>query len=116
MVQELIQRVFATRNAAHLAHWAETSGYRHTVLGEFYDDVIDSIDKFVEAYQGNFGTIEDIKLKDSDKDIMKLIEDDIVWITTHCEEICEDIEALENILQELTGLYLSTRFKLKQLK
>jgi hypothetical protein len=51
MIEELISRVFATRNAVHLAHWAETSGFRHNVLGEFYDSLIDKVDTIVEAHR-----------------------------------------------------------------
>ena len=116
MVVDLISRVFNTRNQAHLAHWSESSGYHHEVLGEFYDSLVDILDKFIEAYQGNFGKITDIKLKNTDKEILKCIEEDIVWLTENRDEITEEICALENIIDELVALYLSTRFKLKQLK
>jgi len=39
MIEELIARVFGTRNAAHLAHWKEASGYRHETLAAFYEGV-----------------------------------------------------------------------------
>lgn len=57
MIEELIARVFGTRNAAHLAHWKEASGYRHETLAAFYGDVLDALDKLVEAYQGAFDLV-----------------------------------------------------------
>ena len=55
MVKELVQRVFSARNCTHLQHWNTSSYAEHMALGDFYDDVIDLIDSFVEAYQGKIG-------------------------------------------------------------
>ena len=62
MIEELISKVFCTRNCAHLAHWKSDSYAEHTALGEFYDSVIDIIDNFVEVYQGNYTKIKTVKL------------------------------------------------------
>ena len=52
MIEELVSRVFAIRNAAHLAHWASQSYSEHKALGKFYDGVIDKVDAIIETYQG----------------------------------------------------------------
>ena len=117
MIKELIARVFCTRNCAHLAHWNEDSGYRHEVLGEFYGDIVDLLDKFVETYIGNFGELGSVKIKGEEcESLMSCLEDDLKWMEANAEEITQDVCALENILDELMGVYLQTRFKLKQLK
>ena len=59
MIEELIAKVFAAREAAHLEHWRTKSYAQHQALGEFYDTIIDQIDELVECYQGNFGLIGD---------------------------------------------------------
>jgi len=39
-----------------------------------------------------------------------------VWIASNTDKISGEVEALENILQEITALYLKTIYKLKFLK
>lgn len=118
MIEHLVSRVFATRNCAHLAHWNESSGYRHEVLGDFYGDVVDSLDKFIEAYLGNFNDrrISPPASTNPPTDIIECLESDAVWIASNSEALTEDVEVLENILQELLAVYLSTLFKMKRLK
>ena len=44
MIEELVEKVFAARNEAHIAHWATKSFAKHMALNEFYDNIIDLID------------------------------------------------------------------------
>lgn len=119
MIEELIGRVFATRNATHLAHWAANgagSFARHAALGEFYDELIDKIDNIVEMYQGAFGLIGEVNIPDTPvKAVMEHIGDEANWIEEHRKEIACDVCAIENMLDELAGLYLKTFYKLKNL-
>ena len=39
MIEDLIARVFCTRNCAHLAHWASDSYAEHEALGSFYENI-----------------------------------------------------------------------------
>lgn len=116
MIEELIARVFCTRDCAHLDHWSTDSYAKHVALGDFYEEVIDIIDDFIECYQGNFGLVGTVKLTNKSNDALKCLESDAVWIAKNSDEITGDVEALENILQELTALYLKTIYKLKFLK
>lgn len=118
MIQELISMVFGTRNHAHLQHWAEDSGFKHTVLGEFYEEVISVLDDFVEAYQGNHGQLEVFELEPYkfEKTILDCIERDILWMEKYREDLCEGIGALENLYDTIVDTYLSTRYKLKSFK
>ena len=64
MVEDFVGRMFAIRDAAHLAHWAakgEGSFARHKALGKFYEVLIDKLDAYIEAYQGYFGLIGPVK-------------------------------------------------------
>lgn len=118
MINELIQRVFVTRNAAHLAHWRTKSYAQHKALGSFYDAIIDSIDKLVEAHMGAAGSVVDaIEIPQTKpvKDILAHLSDEANWINEHREHIASEIPALENIVDEITAVYLSTIYKLKQL-
>lgn len=118
MIEELVARVFASRNAAHLAHWKETSGFRHETLGAFYDDVIGAIDDIVEAHQGAFDLIDVSGLPKQPKvdDIVELLEDDMVFISENRKKITSGLPAIDNLLQGLEHIYLRTLYKLRKLK
>lgn len=116
MIKELITRVFCTRNCAHLAHWASDSYAEHVALGDFYEDIIDILDNFVEVYQGNYTKVEDVKLTSECEDILKHLKDDVVWIHKNYEDLCNNVTPLKNILDELLAHYLKTIYKLRFLK
>lgn len=117
MIEKLVSRIFATRNAVHLAHWAETSGYRHGVLGEFYEEIIERVDSLVEAYQGVFELIKVKKLEQTDEsDMVELLTSDLEWIGENREKITEGLPALDNLLQDLEGVYMHALYKLRNLK
>ena len=118
MVEDFIHRTFCSRNAAHLAHWATGSFAQHEALGNFYDEVIDLTDKFVEAYMGSVGekiSPFEIPALPKVKDITKYLATEAEWIDENRADIAMEIPALENILDEVVGLYLSTIYKLRQL-
>lgn len=117
MIEELVARVFKTRNQAHLAHWKTKSYAEHKALGSFYDDLIDVIDKLVEATQGSKGIIGhvDLSCKDESVEIIKALTEDANWISKNRSKIASNVPALENIVDELVGLYLTTIYKLKNL-
>jgi hypothetical protein len=118
MIEELIHRAFCARNAAHLAHWRTKSFAQHMALGSFYDDIVDATDKLVEAYMGASGkVVEDIEIPALKpvKNILTYLSEEANWLEENRNEICGGVSALENIVDEITGIYLSTMYKLKQL-
>lgn len=116
MVEELVEKVFAARNEAHIAHWATKSYAEHVALNEFYDNIIDLIDKLVEAYQGCYGLIHVTKLEaDLEKDILYWLNEDVKWIAENREEISGGVRSLENIIDEISDQYLTTIYKLENL-
>lgn len=120
MIEQLISRVFYARNVAHFEHWrakGEGSFAKHMALGAFYDDVIDAVDALVESYQGAFDLIGNIPAPETPKsDVLKLLEGDADWFEEHHEDICQGNRAVANLLDSLTGVYLSTIYKLRNLK
>jgi DNA-binding ferritin-like protein len=120
MIEQLISRVFYARNVAHFEHWrakGEGSFAKHMALGEFYDNVIDAIDNLVEAYQGAFELIGNIPAPETPKgDILKLLEADAAWVEENHEDICKGNRAVANLIDTVTGVYLSTIYKLRNLK
>lgn len=114
MVEKLIEKVFALRNASHLAHWKTKSYSQHQALGEFYLGIIEGVDKYIEANQGVFGLIGEVP--GEKENIITAIRDDLVWLNENREAIAKNIPALENILDELTGQYMTTLYKLENLR
>jgi hypothetical protein len=114
MVEELIDKMFAARNAAHIEHWKTKNGEVHRALGEYYDKVIDIIDKYVEAHQGTFGIVGEVKGEMAD--VPQEIHDLIIWLNENRSKIAREVPALENILDELTGMHMTTLYKLENLR
>jgi hypothetical protein len=114
--EQLIARVFYTRNHAHIEHWTTKSYARHSALGDFYADVVGLLDTFVEAHIGLGSELASIPEHKGTQDIVKCLSDDAAWIAKNRSKIAENVEALENILDEITALYLKTLYKLKNLK
>lgn len=122
MIEQLVSRVFYTRNAAHLQHWKVTgpgSFSQHMALGSFYDDIIEKLDSIVEAYQGYFDLIAMVPPKTGPllpKDIVVAISDDCDWIMENREEIAKNNPTVENLIDDLLSTYMSTLYKLRNLK
>jgi len=120
MIEQLISRVFYARNVAHFQHWRATgtgSYAKHKALGKFYNEIIEAIDGLIEAYQGAFELVGNIPAPtDTNSDILKLLEGDAAWIEEHHEDICKGNRAVANLVDTVTGVYLSTIYKLRNLK
>lgn len=116
MVEELVARIFRSRDCSHLTHWKTSSYAEHAALGDFYDEIIDLLDNLIECYQGNFGRIGEVKLQTQQGEILKCLESDAVWLAENRSQVTGEVEALENIIDEITALYLKTIYKLKFLK
>jgi len=117
MIEELVSHVFAMRNAAHVAHWASKSFSEHSALGEFYDGLIDKIDAIVEAYQGWFGLIGEVRILMMPKsDMTAKIRDELAWIAQNREKIAQKNTMMENLIDDLMQLYSTTHYKLVNLK
>ena len=119
---ELVERVFCTRNYSHFSHWKTKSYAEHMALGDFYDDVIEAVDSFVEKYQAAFGLVNFLKEEKDDEeeekegfdgDILAHLQDDVKWINKNRSQICREVAPLENYLDELVGTYLQTIYKLR---
>lgn len=117
MIEQLIARVFHTRNVAHWSHWRTKSYAEHQALGDFYDGVIDALDPLVEAYQGAYDLVGTIPSPDSKGgNVLALLENDAAWIEENHETICRGNRAVANLIDGVTGTYLSAIYKLRNLK
>jgi hypothetical protein len=113
---EFIGCMFLARDVAHSVHLNTRSFAKHSALNGFYDGIIDLADKFAEAYQGRHGLIGPISLHSARKtsNIVEFLEDSLKEIENERYKVCDKSDtALQNIIDEIVGLYLSTLYKLK---
>jgi hypothetical protein len=113
---DFVGTLFLARDVAHSVHLNTRSFAKHSALNEFYDSVVDLADKFAETYQGRHGLIGPISLMSAKKttNIVEFLEDSMVNIEKMRFDVCEKTDTpLQNIIDEIVGLYLSTLYKLK---
>ena len=117
MIEELVVRVFNTRNVAHLAHLKTKSYAQHVVLGGFYESVIGVLDSIIEVHQGVFGLINVPYLPkiETPANIVKHIEAEMKWICDNRAELAQGVTAIENLIDSLSEIYMQTLYKLKNL-
>lgn len=103
-----------------MGHWTTNSLSEHLALGEFYDAVLGPLDELVEAYTAAFGKV-DRKLPENEADeeeeklILQRLKENVKWINSNRSKICKNVSALENIVDELSGVYLKAIYKLENL-
>ena len=113
---DFVGTLFLARDVAHSVHLNTRSFAKHSALNSFYDEVIELADKFAEAYQGRHGLIGPISLMSAKKttNIVEFLEDSLADIEKMRYEVVEKTDtSLQNIIDEIVGLYLSTLYKLK---
>lgn len=118
-MENLIATLFLSREITHRAHLATDSYAEHMALGSFYEAVISLADSLAEAYQGRTGKrlknipylagAPNVDALDSLKKILKQIE-------TTRKTCCPDDSTIQNLVDEVIALYLSTIYKLTFLK
>lgn len=116
-MEEIIGLLFLDRNLTHLEHLKTKSYAAHMALNTFYDEVIDLADKLAEAYQGAEGIMQDIPLMSNvpNEPIDMTLYSHMQMIEAMRKSACK-ITAIQNIIDEVVSLYLSTIYKLRNLQ
>lgn len=57
-IAELVMCLLNSVTTTHIMHLQTPSYAEHKALGEFYEEVGDLVDSFVESYQGKYGLIQ----------------------------------------------------------
>lgn len=112
---DFVGTLFLARDVAHSVHLSTRSFAKHSALNTFYDEVVELADKFAEAYQGRHGLIGPITMMSAkSSNIVEFLEESLADIEEMRYKVCEKSDtALQNIIDEIVGLYLSTLYKLK---
>ena len=111
-----IGRLFLTRDVAHSVHLNTKSYAKHKALQKFYEGVIELTDAFAEAYQGRHGLIGPVVMQTAKKttNIVEFLEEQLKEIEASRYKVCDrDDSALQNSIDEIVSLFLSTIYKLR---
>jgi hypothetical protein len=113
---DFVGHLFLARDVAHSVHLNTRSYAKHIALSDFYDKVVDLADAFAEAYQGRHGLMGPISLQNAKKsgNIVEFLSDSLAEIEASRYKVCDEKDsAIQNIIDEIISLYLSTLYKLK---
>ena len=113
---DFIGTLFLARDVAHSTHLNTRSFSKHSALNTFYDEIIELADKFAEAYQGKYGLIGPISLMSAKKtnNIVEFLEGQVDELEEiRYKVVDKDCTPIQNIIDEIFGLYYSTLYKLK---
>jgi hypothetical protein len=113
---QLLGLLFLGRNVAHSVHLNTRSYSKHVALQTFYDSVIDVADAFAEAYQGRHGLIGPIAIPAAKKttNIIEFLQAQLDEIEKNRYEVCDKTDsAIQQLIDNIVELYLTTLYKLK---
>ena len=115
---QFLALLFASRDFAHKAHLKTDSFSQHKALNDFYDEIVELADDFAESWMGRnltlIGEIEPLKVPKGEplavmKRLLEVVEDTRDFVP-------KEDTPLNNIIDEIVALYLSTIYKLQFLK
>lgn len=113
---DFIGALFLARDVTHSVHLNTRSYAKHVALNAFYDGIVGLADGLAESYQGRHGLIGPITLQSAKKtgNVIEFLEDSLAEIEKTRYDVCEESDtAIQNQIDEIVSLYLTTLYKLK---
>lgn len=113
---DFVGMLFLARDVTHSVHLNTRSYAKHKALQKFYENIIDLADGFAEAYQGRHGLIGPISLMSAKKtgNIIEFLENQLEEIEAGRYDVCKKEDTpLQNLIDGIIELYLSTLYKLR---
>lgn len=113
---DFVGMLFLARDVAHSVHLNTRSYAKHVALNTFYDEIVGLADGFAEAYQGRHGLMGPISLMSAKKttNIVEFLQDQLEEIEKCRYEVCDKTDTpLQNLIDGIVELYLSTLYKLR---
>lgn len=113
---DFVGLLFLARDVTHSVHLNTRSYAKHKALQKFYDNIIDLADSFAEAYQGRHGLIGPISLMSAKKttNVIEFLESQLAEIEAMRYDVCDKTDTpLQNLIDGIIELYLSTLYKLR---
>ena len=106
---------------AHREHWRVTgpgSDARHRALEEFYTDITDLIDEFIETFMGDKDMEADVPLIENEfgEDIVAVLTAQKAWINANRDALnTPDDRPLQALIDDIVNRFSRTLFKLRRL-
>ena len=115
-----VSTLMSSRTQAHIFHLQTPSYSAHKALNEYYDEIIDLIDGFVESYQGKYGIVKgytniDLQEYQSCEAIIMYFTALSVFINRARPQLPQD-SYLQSQIDLIEELIFSTIYKFKHLK
>ena len=113
---DFVGLLFLARDVTHSVHLNTRSYSKHKALQKFYESIIDAADDFAEAYQGRKGLMGPISLMSAKKttNVIEFLESQLEEIENERYKICdEDDSTLQQLIDNIIQIYLSTLYKLR---
>jgi hypothetical protein len=113
---DFIGLLFLARDVTHSVHLNTRSYAKHKALQKFYENIIDLADGLAEAAQGRYGLMGPISLMSAKKtsNVVEFLENQLAEIESVRYDVCDKDDApLQNLIDGIIELYLSTLYKLR---
>ena len=113
---DFIGMLFLARDVTHSVHLNTRSYAKHKALRKFYNEIVDLADGLAETWQGRHGLIGPISLMSANKtgNVVDFLKDQLAEIEKCRYDVCEkDDGPLQNLIDGIIELYLSTLYKLR---
>ena len=120
LVAKFISTLLASRTQAHIFHWQvedDSSFAEHKALNEYYDEIVNLVDEFVEAFQGKYGIIRGY----SSPSVFREDDNLIIYFKALSQYVDKtrhsmpDDTYLQNLIDEIYQLIETTLYKLQYL-
>ena len=113
---DFVGMMFLARDVTHSVHLNTRSYAKHKALAGFYENIIELADDFAETYQGRHGLIGPISLMSAKKtgNVVEFLENQLEEIEAGRYDVCKKEDSpLQNLIDGIIELYLSTLYKLR---
>jgi DNA-binding ferritin-like protein len=113
---DFIGQFFLARDVTHSVHLNTRSYAKHKALQEFYEEIVELADGLAEAYQGRHGLMGPITLQSAKKttNVTEFLQSQLEDIEKERYTVCEKTDTpLQNLIDGIIELYLSTLYKLR---
>ena len=114
--EELLCEMLEASAQAKVFHWQTSSAVEHKVLGKFYEEFNELMDKFIKTYQGNYGRMmvgSEMEVKPYTMDApVTFLESFKSYVSGDARMFVMGNSALTSILDEISVLTSQTIYQL----
>lgn len=116
-MQDVINQLFAARDAAHKLHLSSRSFAKHIALGDLYEKLVEKTDELAEVWQGQHGimTIGGNLISLNQEDPVAFIRQLVAWAESIKDYLAPEQTHILNIWDEILAMIYRTKYKLENL-